>query len=136
MEIPSLVILDCEPSSPAGRQNFQKTDSTRAALIAMFYQTSLPCLPRLVRDPLIQEGKTKDKKERRRGRRKERKKSGKKKEKKGCGSPDRLVMNLWVMDFCGWDSDEKQKEVSRTNLLEEESAILEDCLRCTGKKRN
>lgn len=96
---------------PTRRQNFQKTDSTRAALIAMFYQTSLPVCSRPTST-----GREKKKKEREGGRKKERER----KKRKKCGSPDRLVMNLWM-----GLSDEKQKEVSRMNLLEEESAILE-----------
>lgn len=116
IEIPSLVILDSESFTRPAKFPENRFDPSSAnchvlSNVIVCLRTTSPGCPRPTST-----GRERKKKERQK-KKKERKQERKKKKRKKYGSPDRLVMNLW--------DSRKTKEVSRTNLLEEESAILE-----------
>lgn len=94
IEIPSLVILDFEPSNRPAKFPENRFDPSSANSHVL--SNVIACLPRLLKTPLAQEGEKK-----RKG--KKRKKKNREEEKK---SADRPTGWSWT---CGWDSDEKQK---------------------------
>lgn len=96
IEIPSLVILDSEPSNRPAKFPENRFDPSSANSHVL--SNVIACLPRLLKTPLAQEGEKKRKRERE----KEKGKTGKKEKK----NADRPTGWSWT---CGWDSDEKQK---------------------------